>query len=130
MKKLVFLFFAFAVMQVSAQKLSSSENNASSNRSTVENLAANQVKDLTQILDLNEKQQSQVSLFIVNQLKSNKFQNLVSGIGSDKATGQDDEIEQTGEIGAALLLDDSFQKEINSVLNEKQKLALIRYTPQ
>lgn len=130
MKKLVFLFFAFAVMQVSAQKLSSSENNASSNRSTVENLAANQLKDLTQILDLNEKQQSQVSLFIVNQLKSNKFQNLVSGIGSDKATGQDDEIEQTGEIGAALLLDDSFQKEINSVLNEKQKLALIRYTPQ
>ena len=130
MKKLVFLFFAFAVMQVSAQKLSSSENNASSNRSTVENLAANQLKDLTQILDLNEKQQSQVSLFIVNQLKSNKFQNLVSGIGSDKATGPDDEIEQTGEIGAALLLDDSFQKEINSVLNEKQKLALIRYTPQ
>ncbi|GGG41003.1 hypothetical protein [Bizionia arctica] len=133
MKKLVFLFFAFAMMQVSAQNLSSIASSASSG-SMIENLASDQVKNLTKKLNLSESQQQLVSGLVVSQLKSEKFQKLLGSLGADKLMGSsntsDNTAEQTDKIQSALLGDEGFQKEMGSVLDKKQMETMKSYIPR
>jgi len=131
MKKLLFLFCAFAMMQVSAQNLSSiSKSNASSSGSMIEKLAAEQVKSLTKNLNLNEKQQEQVSGFVVGQLKSEKFQKLIASSGAEELGSEESQAKQADAIQATLLGEESFQKEMSSVLDAKQMESFKRSIPQ
>ena len=131
MKKLVFLFFALSMMQISAQDLSSmAKSDASSSNSMVESLAADQVKRLTKKLNLNEAQQEQVSGLVVSQLKSEKFQKLLGNVASDKLTVSRDSNNQTNNIQNALLLDKDFQNDMSSVLDDEQMKTMKSYMPK
>ena len=131
MKKLLFLFFAFSMMQVSAQNLSSMTKSAStSSNSMIENLASDQVKSLTKKLNLNEKQQEQVSGLVVSQMKTEKFKKMLSGLGADKLMSSGDNNDQTEKIQSALMSDESFQKEMGSILDEKQMETMKTYIPK
>ncbi|MCX7550836.1 hypothetical protein [Xanthomarina sp. F2636L] len=131
MKKLLFLFFAFSMIQVSAQNLSSTSKSASSsNGSMIENLASDQVKSLTRKLNLNEKQQEQVSGLVINQLKSDKFQKIISGLGADSLMNSKDGASQTDNLQSALLSDEVFQKEMGSVLDKEQMEKMKVLIPQ
>ncbi|TYA53166.1 hypothetical protein [Formosa maritima] len=131
MKKLLFLFFAFSMMQVSAQNLSSmSKSVSSSTSSLIENLASDQVENLTKKLNLNEKQQKQVSVLVVSQLKSEKFQKMIGSLGTDKLMGSGDKSDQTEKIQSALMSDDNFQKGMSTILDEKQMETMKKYIPK
>src|SRR5690606_30330258 len=115
MKKLLFLFFACSMMHISAQDLSTmAKSDSSSGNSMIENLAADQVKSFTKKLNLNEKQQEQVS-------------GLMVSLGADKLMGSSD---NTDRIQSALLSDESFQKEMGSILDEKQMETMKTYIPK
>ncbi|WP_250433079.1 hypothetical protein [Hanstruepera flava] len=131
MKKLLFLFLAFSVMQVSGQTLSSmSKSTTASSSSMIEGLAANQVESLAKKLNLNETQQKQVSGLVVSQLKSEKFQKMLSGIGADKLIGSGETSKVDEQVQNALLLDKDFQKGMSSVLDDKQMKAMNGFTPK
>lgn len=130
MKKLLFLFFAFGMMQVSAQNLSSLSKSGASSSSMIESLASDQVKSLTKKLDLNEKQQDQVSDLVVSQLKSDKFQKLLGSVGADKMLSSKSNEDQTEKLQSALLGDEDFRKEMGSVLDEKQMEKMDAYVPK
>ncbi len=131
MKKLVFLFFAFGMMQVSAQDLSSmAKGVVSSSNSMVESLAADQVKSLTKKLNLNEAQQEQASGLVVSQLKSEKFQKLLGNVGADKLTVSKGASGNTDEIQNALLLDKDFQNDMSSVLDDEQMKTMKSFMPK
>lgn len=128
MKKLLFLFFACSMMHISAQDLSTmAKSDSSSGNSMIENLAADQVKSFTKKLNLNEKQQEQVSGLVVSQLKSEKFKKMLGSLGADKLMSSSD---NTDRIQSALLSDESFQKEMGSILDEKQMEAMKTYIPK
>lgn len=131
MKKLLFLFFAFGMMQISAQDLSSmSKSDASSSNSMVEGLAADQVKSLTKKLNLNEAQQEQVSSLVVSLLKSKKFKKIISNSGTDKLSSSKDSSNQTDKIQLALLSDESFQNEMIPILDEIQMINMKKIIPR
>ena len=119
------------MMQVSAQNLSSiSKSNASSGDSMIANLAAEQVKSLTKHLNLNEKQQEQVSGFVVGQLKSEKFQKLIAGFGAEELKSEESSAKHADTIQANLLGDEGFQKQMSSILDAKQMESFKRSIPQ
>ncbi|MCX7546847.1 hypothetical protein OS188_02650 [Xanthomarina sp. F1114] len=128
MKKLLFLFFAFGMMQVSAQDLNSLSKSGASSTSMIESLASDQVKSLTKKLNLNEKQQEQVSGLVVSQLRSDKFQKLIGSFGADKLMSSNSD--QTENLQAALLGEESFQKDMSSVLDKKQMEKMKSLIPQ
>jgi hypothetical protein len=131
MKKLVFLFFVFATVQISAQNLSSiTKSDASSGGSMIENLAADQVKSLTKKLNLNETQQEQVSKLVVGQLRSEKFQKMLGSFGTSKTMNSESSADQTDKIQSTLLSDQSFQKEMGSILDDKQMETMKSYIPR
>ena len=131
MKKLLFLLIAFSMMQVSAQTLSSASKNATtSNGTMIERLATDQVKSLTKKLDLNKTQQEQVSGLVVNQLKSEQFQKLLSDLSVDKVTGSGVSEKSHEQIQNALLLDKEFVKGMGSILDEDQMKTMEGYTPK
>ena len=131
MKKLLFLFLALGMMQVSGQNLTSlSKSATSSSNSMIESLATDQVKSLTKKLNLNESQQEQVSGLVVSQLKSEKFQKLLSGIGVDKLSGSGVSEKTNKQVQNTLLLDKDFQKGMGSILNEDQMKAMESYMPK
>jgi len=131
MKKLLFLFFAFGMMQVSAQDLSTkAKSDSSSSNSMVEGLAADQVKSLTKKLNLNEAQQEQVSSLVVSLLKSKKFQKIISNSGTDKLSSSKDSSNQTDKIQSALLSDESFQNGMISILDEIQMINMKKIMPR
>ena len=131
MKKLLFLFFAFCMMQVTGQTLSSATKMAtSSSSSMLEGLAADQVKSLTKKLNLNEAQQEQVSGLVVSQLKTEKFQKLIGSIGGSALSSSSKENDTTDKIQSALLNDQDFQKGMGSILDEKQMKTMDSYRPK
>ncbi|MFL0353948.1 hypothetical protein [Xanthomarina sp. GH4-25] len=131
MKKLIFLLFAFGMMQVSAQNLSTqSKSDASSSDSMIENLVADQVKSFTEKLNLNEKQQEQVSGLVVSQFKSEKFQKMIGSMGNSKALSSGSSSDMTKKIQSTLLSDQGFRKEMGSILDDNQKGAMKKYIPQ
>lgn len=129
MKKLVFLFFAFGIMQVSAQSLSSLAKSAALGGVSIEALAGDQVKRLTKKLNLSEQQEEQVSGLVVSQLKSEKFQKLLGSVGADKLMSSGSKSDISDKVESTLMTDDSFKKEMSSILDDKQKEALKKNTP-
>lgn len=103
------------------------KSDSSSGNSMIENLAADQVKSFTKKLNLNEKQQEQVSGLVVSQLKSEKFKKMLGSLGADKLMGSSD---NTDRIQSALLSDEGFQKEMGSILDEKQMETMKTYIPK
>lgn len=131
MKKLLFLFFAFCMMHVSAQTLSSvSKSATSSSSSMIQGIAADQVKNLTKKLNLNESQQEQVSGLVVSQLKTEKFQKLLKNVGADKLLSSGDSDKVTEQVQNALLTDSDFRKEMGTVLDDKQMKTMEGYMPK
>ena len=131
MKKALFLFFACSMMQISAQDLSSmTKSNSSSGSSMIENLAADQVKSLTEKLNLNEAQQEQVSGLVVSQLKSEKFQKMLGSFGASKTMKSEGDSDQTDKIQSTLLSDESFQNGMIPILDEIQMIKMKTYIPK
>jgi len=131
MKKILFLFLALSIMQVSGQNLKSlTGGETSSSTSMIEGLAADQVKSLTKKLNLSENQQDQVSGLVVSQLKSEKFQKMIGGLNADKLTESSDKGTQTEQIGKALMEGKDFQKGMSSILDDKQKETMRSFMPK
>ena len=131
MKKLVFLFFAFSMMQMSGQDLKSLSKSAmSSGTSMIEGLAVDQIKSLTKKLNLNESQQKQASDLVVSQLKSEKFQKLIGGIGGNALTSSGKEDSSTDKIQSALMNDKDFQNGMGEILDEEQMKKMQTYIPK
>jgi hypothetical protein len=131
MKKLVFLFFAFSMMQMSGQDLKSLSKSAmSSGTSMIEGLAVDQIKSLTKKLNLNESQQKQASDLVVSQLKSEKFQKLIGGIGGNALTSSGKEDSSTDKIQSALMNDKDFQNGMGKILDEEQMKKMQTYIPK
>ncbi|PWK19141.1 hypothetical protein [Xanthomarina spongicola] len=131
MKKVLFLFFACSMMQISAQDLSSmTKSNSSSSSSMIENLAADQVKSLTKKLNLNDAQQEQVSGLVVSQLKSEKFQKMLGSFGASKTMKSEGDSDQTDKIQSTLLSDESFQNGMIPILDEIQMIKMKTYIPK
>lgn len=131
MKKLLFLFFAFCMMQVTGQTLSSAAKSAtSSGSSMIEGLASDQVKSLTKKLNLNDAQQEQVSALVVSQLKSENFQKLLGGAGGSALVSSNKGDNTTDKIQSALLNDQDFQKGMGSILDENQMKTMESYRPK
>ena len=85
--------------------------------SMFDKLAGDQVKKLTKKLNLSEAQQKQVSDLVVQQLKSEKFQKLLS-----KYTPEQLMSSAAGDkLASSLMADDSFKKELGGVLTDDQK---------
>lgn len=119
------------MMQVSGQTLSSASKSAtSSNGTMIESLATDQVKSLTKKLNLDDKQQEQVAGLVVTQLKSEKFQKLLSGLSVDKLSGSGVSEKSQEQVQNALLLDKDFQKSMSSVLDDKQMETMKNYMPK
>jgi hypothetical protein len=131
MKKLLFLFFAFSMLQMSGQNLKSLSKSAlSSSSSMIEGLAADQVKSLTKKINLSESQQKQASDLVVSQLKSEKFQKLIGGIGGSALMGSSEEGKSTDEIQSALMNDKDFQDGMGKILDEEQMKKMKANTPK
>lgn len=131
MIKLLFLFFAFSLLQVSAQnKTSTLQSETSTTSSMLESLATDQVTNLNKILNLNKTQEEQVSGLVMSQLKSIKFQNLLGSIDRDAYMKSENNDELTEKVQNRLFLDKDFQKSMASVLDEEQLKIMTRYTPK
>jgi hypothetical protein len=96
----------------------------------LEGLAADQVKSLTKKLNLSDAQQEQVSGLVVSQLKTEKFQKLIGGLGGNALASAGKEDKTTDKIQSALLNDEDFQKGMGSILDEKQMKAMDSYRPK
>ena len=116
---------------MSGQNLKSLSKSAlSSSSSMIEGLAADQVKSLTKKLNLSESQQKQASDLVVSQLKSEKFQKLIGGIGGSALTGSSEEGKSTDEIQSALMNDKDFQDGMGKILDEEQMKKMKANTPK
>ena len=130
MKKLVFLFCVFTMMHVSGQNLKSlSKSVPAAGDPMLMELAGNQVKSLTKKLSLNESQQEMVSGLVMSQLKSEKFQKLISSLGADSLVNSSEKDDATNKIQSALLNDQDFQKGMSSIINKNQIKTMETYIP-
>jgi hypothetical protein len=131
MKKLVFLFFVFAVCKVSGQDLKSLTKSVSaSGSSMIEGLASDQVKSLTKKLNLNTSQQEMVSELVVSQLKTEKFQKIIGSLGGNSLMNPSDNDATTKKIESALLNDQNFQKGMSSIVDKNQLKTMETYIPK
>ena len=130
MKKLVFLFCVFTMMHVSGQNLKSlSKSVPAAGDPMLVELAGNQVKSLTKKLSLNESQQEMVSGLVMSQLKSEKFQKLISSLGADSLMNSGEKDDATNKIQSALLNDQDFQKGMSSIIDKNQIKTMETYIP-
>ncbi|PNQ75260.1 hypothetical protein C1T31_03770 [Hanstruepera neustonica] len=104
--------------------------NQSAGKSMLEVLADDQVQILTSRLNLNEKQQAQVSALVLKSLKSAKFQKLLGVKGEGSLSNADSIGTQSEKIQNTLLLDKDFQKDMSSVLDDKQMETMKDYMPK
>lgn len=131
MKKLLFLFFALSMMQISGQDLKSISNSATATSgSMIETLASDQAKSLTKKLNLNEAQQDVVSNMVLTHLKSDKFKSVLATIDTDKMSSSNQSSAVTNQIQNTLLLDKDFQKGMSYILSPEQKKAMQDITPK
>ena len=137
MKKLLFLFFAFGMMQLSAQNMSSSitanstkEASSSSNKTMIELLAKDQVSNLSTILKLDKSQTDLVSALVVRNLKNKKFQSFFSDLNAEKLLGSGISKDLSSQVQSMLLSESIFQKGMGSVLNEDQQKKFTSYIPK
>lgn len=125
MKKLLFVFIALAVAQVSAQdlKIKSAEKAATAapaskmgTDSMIEQLAASQTKSLAKRLALSEAQSEQVSDLVVMHLKSPKMQEMLAMYSPEKYLGDSG----TKAVQSFLFKEKSFTNGLGKILNEDQ----------
>ncbi len=98
-------------------------SNASSkllNNDFLDKMATDQLKKLTKKLNLSEDQQKQASSLVMNQLRSEKFQKVLSKYTPDQLMSPD----VSDNISKILLNDESFGKELNGLLNKEQQSKL------
>lgn len=128
MKKILFIFFAFTMMQTMGQELT--PLSPSDAKTITENVSTEQMKLLTDRLNLNEAQQGVIASMVSSQLKSNKFQKILSNIGVEKLMDKSKTDEVNEQIQNTLLLDESFKKTMGYVLDANQKQTMQDYTPK
>ncbi|PQB05268.1 hypothetical protein [Aureitalea marina] len=119
MKKLLFVFFALATMQLSAQSLNQLKATAASSVDTssmVNQLAADQVKVLGKKLNLSEAQSKQVSDLVVQQLNSPKMQDMLAKYGPEKLMGSGG----TSAVTGLLMKNGGFTNGMVDILDEDQ----------
>ena len=125
MKKLLFVFIALAVAQVSAQEIKSvktAEKAMSAPTSKmqadgmIEQLASSQTKSLAKKLALSDAQSEQVSELVVRHLKSPKMQEMLAMYSPEKYLGDSG----TAAIQSFLFKEKSFTGGLGKILNEEQ----------
>jgi len=99
-------------------------------KTITENVSTEQMKLLTDRLNLNEAQQGVIASMVSSQLKSNKFQKILSNIGVEKLMDKSKTDEVNEQIQNTLLLDESFKKTMGYVLDANQKQTMQDYTPK
>ncbi|MBS3737990.1 MAG: hypothetical protein KGY51_03205 [Psychroflexus sp.] len=120
---LLCLVFSFSL---NAQDLKSLTKSASETTeevgktSFIEKFAGDQVKQLARKLSLSDKQQAMVSDLVVSQLKTEKFQNLISGFSPSQLMGS----KAQTKIADSLMKSKGFNSGLDKVLSDKQKKML------
>ena len=124
MKLIAILFFSLFALGAQAQNLNSLSKAAASATSmldddTIGKIAGDQVMKLAKKLNLSEPQQKKVTDLVVNQLKTEKFQKMLSNYSGDELMGS----EASDDISKELMTDASFNKDLDKVLTDDQKKA-------
>lgn len=123
MKHLIFILFALVAFNVEAQSLKTltdkveKASESGSQSSFVDKFAEDQVKKLTKKLNLSESQQAKVSEFVVSQLKSDKFQKLLSSFSPEQLLSGS----AKKEVSEVLKSDPDFKSGIDDILTDDQK---------
>ena len=126
MKKLLILVVLLGTVYAYGQDLNSmvKSNSATSkllNNEYIDKIASDQVKKLTKQLNLSESQQKQTSTLVMNQLRSEKFQKILSKYTPEQLMGSD----ASENISKVLINDESFSKDMSGLLNSDQKSKLV-----
>ncbi len=125
MKKLLFVFIALAVAQVSAQEIKSvkstekamtSQTSKMQSDTMIEQLASSQTRSLAKKLALSDSQSEQVSNLVVTHLKSPKMQEMLAMYSPEKYLGDSG----TAAIQSFLFKEKSFTNGLGKILNEDQ----------
>lgn len=114
------LIFACSLNAQDLNSLSKSASNISNSldkKSFIGNFAADQVKKLAKKFNLTDQQQTQVSDLVVNQLKSEKFQKLISSFSPAQLMRK----KTQSKIADSLMEDQEFKSGLDELLTEKQK---------
>ncbi|MEM6515622.1 MAG: hypothetical protein AAF688_05520 [Bacteroidota bacterium] len=123
MKKTIFLLTLLAAFNIQAQSLKSMTDQVSDKvesadqGSFIDKFSGDQVRKWTKKLNLSESQQSQITSLVVSQLKSDKFQKIISGFTPDKLLSG----AANKEVSKALNNDKEFKASMNEVLTDEQK---------
>jgi hypothetical protein len=125
MKKILMMALLLVTAYTYGQDVKSmmKSSNASSkllNNDFLDKMATDQLKKLTKKLNLSEDQQKQASSLVMNQLRSEKFQKVLSKYTPDQLMSPD----VSDNISKILLNDESFGKELNGLLNKEQQSKL------
>ena len=125
MKKLLFVFIALAVAQVSAQEIKSvksaekamtTQTSKMQSDTMIEQLASSQTRSLAKKLALSDSQSEQVSNLVVTHLKSPKMQEMLAMYSPEKYLGDSG----TAAIQSFLFKEKSFTNGLGKILNEDQ----------
>jgi hypothetical protein len=126
MKKLLILSVFFISAASLGQTLNSLTKSAKASSSKVLNndyidkIASDQVSKLTKKLSLSESQQTKANEMVMGQLRSPKFQDMLSKFTPEQLLSAD----ASEKIGQAMLKDPKFTEQLGSVLNKEQQETL------
>jgi len=130
MKKLVILSL-FLISAVSyGQTLNSLTKSAKASSAKVLNndyldkIASDQVNKLTKKLSLSESQQAKANKMVMGQLRSPKFQEMLSKFTPDQLMSSD----ASSKISEAMLKDPKFTEQLGGFLNKDQQETLKKST--
>ncbi len=122
-KVLVITCFLVVAMSYGQDLKSMATSTATSkvlNNDYIDKLASDQVKKLTKKFNLSESQQTQATDLVMKQLRSDKFQSMLSKYTPEQLMST----EGSDNITKALMGSDSFKKGMGGMLNEDQKKAM------
>jgi hypothetical protein len=86
------------------------------NNDFIDKLASDQVGKMTKKLNLSENQQTQANKLVMDQLRSEKFQKMLSKYTPDQLMSS----KGSSELTSALLKDDGFSSQLSGILDKKQ----------
>ena len=86
------------------------------NNDFLDKLASDQVTKLTKKLNLSESQQSQANKLVMNQLRSDKFQKMLSKYTPEQLMSS----KGSNDISSAMLNDKEFNSKLDGILDENQ----------
>ncbi|WP_115462205.1 hypothetical protein [Winogradskyella aurantiaca] len=124
MKKVLVIMCLLVVAMSYGQDLKSMATSTATskvlNNDYIDKLASDQVKKLTKKFNLSESQQTQATDLVMKQLRSDKFQSMLSKYTPEQLMSS----EGSDNITKALMGSDSFKKDMGGMLDDEQKKAM------